>query len=59
MVPSLTVIDAPEIPPAFRNDYDLHFMTLPRPNVMEGIRKEIQLLPMATAVDTVKRNTAR
>ncbi len=55
VVPALTVIDAPEIPPAYRNDYDLHFIDPPRPNVMEGINKEIQLLPTATAVDTIKR----
>jgi len=55
-VPGLNVFDAPEIPPAFRNDYDLHFTDPPRPNVMEGIKREVQMLPTATAVDSMKRS---
>jgi len=57
VVPGLTVIDAPEIPPPFRNDYDLHFTDPPRASQMvdPAVAREVAALPTARAVETFKK----
>lgn len=54
-VPGLTVIEGgPELPPHFRNNYDLHFINPPNRSVMAGIGREICSMPYVTATETFR-----
>lgn len=54
-VQGLTVIDGPERPEEFRNDYDLHFAVPPNTSELDGIRRELQQLPTAMAIETFRK----
>ncbi len=55
-VPGVRVIDGPERPEEFRNDYDLHFSLPPVPSELDGIRRELQQLPTGTAIETFRKS---
>ncbi|CAK7270841.1 hypothetical protein SEPCBS119000_004291 [Sporothrix epigloea] len=54
-VPGVTVIDGAELPPEFRNNYDIQFTLPPVTSELDGIRREIQQLPTATAIETFRK----
>ncbi|CAK7206868.1 hypothetical protein SEUCBS139899_009674 [Sporothrix eucalyptigena] len=54
-VQGITVIDGPEIPEQFKNNYDLHFAMPPVHSELDGIRRELQQLPTAMAVETFRK----
>ncbi|CAK7227987.1 hypothetical protein SCUCBS95973_006730 [Sporothrix curviconia] len=54
-VPGVTVVDGPELPPEFRNNYDLHFTLPPVTSELDGIRRELQQLPSATAIEPFRK----
>ncbi|KIH93969.1 sh3 domain containing protein [Sporothrix brasiliensis 5110] len=54
-VSGVTVIDGPERPEPYRNDYDLHFTTPPVPSELDGIRRELLQLPTAVATETFRK----
>ncbi|KAL7629057.1 hypothetical protein AAE478_000575 [Parahypoxylon ruwenzoriense] len=53
-VPGLTVIEAPEPSPAFKDNFDLHFPHPPLQSVMTGLSRELSRLPSAVATETRK-----
>ncbi|KAI1381910.1 hypothetical protein F4677DRAFT_439716 [Hypoxylon crocopeplum] len=53
-IQGLTVVEAPEIPPAFQDNFDLHFPHPPMQSVMNGLSRELSRLPSATATETRK-----
>ncbi|KAI8962159.1 hypothetical protein F5Y11DRAFT_198668 [Daldinia sp. FL1419] len=53
-IPGLTVVEAPEIPPAFRDNFDLHLPHPPMLSVMVGLSRELSRLPSAIATETRK-----
>ncbi|KAI0176083.1 hypothetical protein GGR52DRAFT_571057 [Hypoxylon sp. FL1284] len=53
-IPGLTVIEAPEIPPNFKDNFDLHFGHPPVQSVMTGLSRELSRLPSAVAMETRK-----
>ena len=54
-VPGVTVIEGAEVPPEFRNNYDVHFTQPPTTSDLDGIRRELQQLPTATAIETFRK----
>ncbi|KAI2602842.1 hypothetical protein GGR54DRAFT_653198 [Hypoxylon sp. NC1633] len=54
VVPGLTVIEAPEASPAFKDNFDLHFPYPPMQSVMHGLSRELCRLPSAVATETRK-----
>ncbi|KAI0852597.1 hypothetical protein F5Y00DRAFT_251173 [Daldinia vernicosa] len=54
VIPGLTVVEAPEIPPAFRDNFDLHLPHPPMLSVMVGLSRELSRLPSAIATETRK-----
>ncbi|XXG94269.1 hypothetical protein Hte_000523 [Hypoxylon texense] len=53
-IPGLTVVEAPEIPPPFKDNFDLHFPYPPMQSVMTGLSRELSRLPTAIATETRK-----
>lgn len=53
-IPGLTVVEAPEIPPSFKDNFDLHFPYPPMQSVMTGLSRELSRLPSAVATETRK-----
>ncbi|KAI2469885.1 hypothetical protein F4781DRAFT_203562 [Annulohypoxylon bovei var. microspora] len=53
-IPGITVVEAPEIPPAFKDNFDLHFPHPPIQSVMTGLSRELSRLPSAIATETRK-----
>ncbi|KAI1779613.1 hypothetical protein F4818DRAFT_399953 [Hypoxylon cercidicola] len=53
-IPGLTVVEAPEIPPSFKDNFDLHFPYPPMQSVMTGLSRELSRLPSAIATETRK-----
>ncbi|KAI8624260.1 hypothetical protein F5Y19DRAFT_480768 [Xylariaceae sp. FL1651] len=53
-VSGITVIEEPELPPNFKDNFDLHFPHPPTESVMMGISREVARLPVAAAIDTRK-----
>lgn len=53
-IPGVTVVEAPEIPPAFKDNFDLHFPHPPIQSVMTGLSRELSRLPSAVATETRK-----
>lgn len=60
-VPGLTVIEAPEIPPHLRNNYDLHFPYPPVKSVMIGLERLLAAMPTVVATESFRQvnNTIR
>ncbi|KAK3323942.1 hypothetical protein B0T19DRAFT_443394 [Cercophora scortea] len=55
-VPGLTVIETPQIPPQFMNNYDLHFPSAPTSSLMtESLRREIRGMPTAIATESFRQ----
>lgn len=54
VIPGLTVIEAPELPPSFKDNFDLHFPHSPMQSVMTGLSRELSRLPSAIASETRK-----
>ncbi|CAK7269766.1 hypothetical protein SEPCBS57363_003766 [Sporothrix epigloea] len=54
-VPGMTVIDGAEVPHEFRNNYDIQFALPPVTSELDGIRRELQRLPTATAIETFRK----
>ncbi|OIW31677.1 hypothetical protein CONLIGDRAFT_235012 [Coniochaeta ligniaria NRRL 30616] len=54
-VPGLTVIETAEIPPQFRNNYDLHLPNPPARSLMTGLARELSSMPTAVATDAFRR----
>ncbi|OTA93679.1 hypothetical protein M434DRAFT_30672 [Hypoxylon sp. CO27-5] len=53
-ISGVTVVEAPEIPPAFKDNFDLHFPYPPMQSVMTGLSRELSRLPSAIATETRK-----
>ncbi|KAI5866771.1 hypothetical protein GGS23DRAFT_593507 [Durotheca rogersii] len=53
-VPGITVVETAEIPPAFQDNFDLHFGQQPAPSVMAGLARELARLPAGVATETRK-----
>ncbi|KAI1761093.1 hypothetical protein GGR53DRAFT_525404 [Hypoxylon sp. FL1150] len=53
-IPGITVVEAPEIPPSFKDNFDLHFPYPPIQSVMTGLSRELSRLPSAVATETRK-----
>ncbi|KAI1102179.1 hypothetical protein F4804DRAFT_276775 [Jackrogersella minutella] len=53
-IPGITVVEAPEIPPAYKDNFDLHFPYPPMQSVMAGLSRELSRLPSAVATETRK-----
>lgn len=54
-VAGITVVDGPERPAEFRDNFDLHFSLPPANSELDGIRPELSQLPTGTAVDTFRK----
>lgn len=54
-IPGVTVIDAAEIPEAYRNNYDLHFRNPTEMHPVVEKANEIALLPTGTAKEAARR----
>ncbi|KAK3687655.1 hypothetical protein B0T22DRAFT_405468 [Podospora appendiculata] len=55
-VPGLTVIETPQIPEVFKNNYDLHFPSAPTPSLMtESLRRETRGMPTAIATESFRQ----
>ncbi|KAB5536004.1 hypothetical protein GE09DRAFT_971710 [Coniochaeta sp. 2T2.1] len=54
-VPGLTVIETPDIPAPFRDNYDLHLPHPPARSLMAGLARELSALPTAVATDSFRR----
>ncbi|OTB03732.1 hypothetical protein M426DRAFT_12237 [Hypoxylon sp. CI-4A] len=53
-IPGVTVVEAPEIPPPYKDNFDLHFPHPPIQSVMTGLSRELARLPAAIATETRK-----
>ncbi|KAI1393949.1 uncharacterized protein F4822DRAFT_31353 [Hypoxylon trugodes] len=53
-IPGLTVVESTDIPPAFRDNFDLHLPHPPMQSVMTGLSRELSRLPSAVATETRK-----
>ncbi|KAK3352973.1 hypothetical protein B0T25DRAFT_453373 [Lasiosphaeria hispida] len=54
-VPGLTVIDGPVVPPAYQNNYDLHFASPPARGPTADLTAQLALLPTAVTSDTIRQ----
>ncbi|KAI1853256.1 hypothetical protein JX266_001962 [Neoarthrinium moseri] len=54
-IPGVTIVEGPEIPRIYQNNFDLHFPNPPMQSVMSGIAREVGKLPTAVATET-RRN---